>query len=330
MHGILAASALALALLIGTSAVTAHESAISHVHVTNSIAPDYEWFYILWQRDIPFAEIPGVDPNLLSLDIYSMDPTMHTPQENAPVFVYVHGGGGTRGDKAWPRDLGEKPVWFPRKLGMLFVSINYRLGDAGAYPAAQQDVANAVAWVHDHIAEFGGDPDRIVLAGHSAGASLVSRVATNDSFLNNAGKDLTILKGAITIDGGGFNALSRADTPAGRASLVETYGPDRSDWEAASPLHIATRQDHYIPDWLLLHVGNFGIGQSAGGGAGGSESDAMAMAAALRSSGHKATLAELIGKDHFGSSVDIGRIDDPVTLAVQRFLAEVVGVRIAP
>ncbi len=308
----------------------AHESTVSHVHVTNSMAPDFEWFYILWNKDIPFASLPGVDPNLLSLDIYSMDPTMHPAPVNAPVIIYVHGGGGTRGDKAWPRDLGEKPVFFPRKLGMLFVSVNYRLNEDGQYPAAQQDVANAVAWVHDHIAEYGGDPNNIVLAGHSAGAGLVSLVATNEAFLKNAGKDLSVLKGAITIDGGGFNGLRGVDTPEGRARLTERYGPNRSDWEAASPLHIAARENNYIPAWLLLHVGDFGVGQFAGGPGGGSARDAMAMANALRGAGHQADVAELIGKDHFSSSVDIGRRDDSSTLAVQRFLEAVVGVTIAP
>ena len=181
-----------------------------------------------------------------------------------------------------------------------------------------------VAWVHDHIAEYGGDPNRIVLAGPSAGAGLVSRVATNDTVLKNAGKDLSVLKGAITIDGGGFNALSRADTPAGVERLTELYGPNRSDWEAASPLHIASRENYYIPEWLFLHIGDFGVGQGAGA-SGGSARDASAMADALRAAGHGADVVELIGKDHFASSVDIGRFGGPATLAVRRFMETLFG-----
>src|SRR5690606_34837582 len=93
----------------------------------------------------------------------------------------------------------------------VFVSINYRLGEAGAYPVAQQDTANALAWIHDNIAEFGGDPDKIIVMGHSAGAALTARVATMEQFLQNAGKDLGIIKAAITIDGGNFDVLVDED-----------------------------------------------------------------------------------------------------------------------
>jgi glucose-1-phosphate thymidylyltransferase len=62
-------------------------------------------------------------------------------------MLYVHGGGGDRGDKALSFDLSEKPAYFVAKEGFVFVSVNYRLGKDGGAANAQQDVADAVAWV---------------------------------------------------------------------------------------------------------------------------------------------------------------------------------------
>jgi acetyl esterase/lipase len=215
-------------------------------------------------------------------------------------MVYVHGGGGRRGDKAWPNDIGAKPAYFIKKEGFVFVSVNYRLGGAGDYPVSQQDVANALAWVHGNISRYGGDANRIFLSGHSSGAALVARVATNEMFLNNAGKDLSIVKGAITIDGGNFGGLAGANAESGRQR------------ETATPAHRAANA-RYVPPLLLLHIGN----------GGGSEKDAASMAAAMRAAGHRADLVDLIGKDHFSASSGIGEHNDPATIAVHRFLASV-------
>jgi acetyl esterase/lipase len=208
-------------------------------------------------------------------------------------MIYVHGGGGRRGDKAWANDIAAKPAYFMTKEGAIFVSVNYRLGDAGQYPVAQQDVANAVAWVHDNIARYGGDPNRIFMSGHSSGAALVARVATIPTFLEKAGKSLGVVKGAITIDGGNF---ARGDN--GQASPVQSVATLKS-----------------APSLLMLHIGK----------GGGTEKDATAMAAAMRAAGHRAEAVALPGKDHFSASSDIGRHDDPSTIAVRRFLGAIAG-----
>jgi arylformamidase len=266
----------------------AHDSPVRHVHAGSTMAPDSTSFDAVWYQDIPYASAPDTDPILLSLDIYTLDPA----PANAPVMIYVHGGGGRRGDKAWPNDLGSKPAYFVQKERFVFVSVNYRLGDAGQYPVPQQDVANAVAWVHDNIGKYGGNPNQIFLSGHSSGAALVARVSTVGMFLEKARKDLSIVKGAITIDGGNFEPRAAAGA------------------SQPSPVHSVTR-GKYVPPLLLLHVGN----------GGGSEKDATAMAGAMRAAGHRADVVDLIGKDHFSASSDIGRHGDPATIAVHRFLS---------
>lgn len=95
--------------------------------------------------------------------------------EPVPVFVWVHGGGFLRGDKGdadhWPNAHAGR---FAARAGFLGVVINYRLAPEFEWPAGGEDVGAVVDWLRGHAAEFGGDPDRIVLAGTSAGAAHVA------------------------------------------------------------------------------------------------------------------------------------------------------------
>lgn len=95
-----------------------------------------------------------------------------------PVVLYVHGGGF--------RVLSKDSHWifalmFARR-GYLVVSINYRLAPRHPFPAAVEDACAALAWTRRNAAAFGGDPDRIVLAGESAGANLVTSLAVATSW----------------------------------------------------------------------------------------------------------------------------------------------------
>ena len=91
-------------------------------------------------------------------------------EEPRPVLLFVHGGGFVGGDKQVPGAPMHDHIgaWAVRN-GWVGVTINYRLAPEHTWPAGAQDVAAAVRWVRDNIAGYGGDPDRIVLAGHSAG-----------------------------------------------------------------------------------------------------------------------------------------------------------------
>ena len=88
----------------------------------------------------------------------------------APVVVFLHGGGFIRGDKADRAAVGH---YFSRH-GVVAVLPNYRLGPRHRWPAGAEDVSSVLAWARAHVAAHGGDPDRIVLAGESAGAAHVA------------------------------------------------------------------------------------------------------------------------------------------------------------
>lgn len=112
--------------------------------------------------------VPGDD--CLNLNVWTPEPG---PGARLPVMVWLHGGALTRGSSAVPVYDGQA---FARD-GVVFVSVNYRLGvegyglfpDAPANPGLRDQLA-ALKWVHESVAAFGGDPDRITLFGQSAGA----------------------------------------------------------------------------------------------------------------------------------------------------------------
>ncbi|WP_199791201.1 MULTISPECIES: carboxylesterase family protein [unclassified Streptomyces] len=112
--------------------------------------------------------VPGDD--CLNLNVWTPEPG---PGARLPVLVWLHGGAFTRGSSAVPVYEGHS---FARD-GVVLVSVNYRLGveGYGLFPdapanAGLRDQLAALKWVHESIAAFGGDPDRITLAGQSAGA----------------------------------------------------------------------------------------------------------------------------------------------------------------
>jgi triacylglycerol lipase len=119
------------------------------------------------QRDLSY----GPDPRH-RLDVHR--PTSDDGQAR-PVFVFFHGGGFVRGDKHMPGTpfYGHIGTW-AAEHGMLAVTPTYRLAPDHVWPAGAEDVAAALAWVRANIAQHGGDPGRIVLAGHSAGAAHVA------------------------------------------------------------------------------------------------------------------------------------------------------------
>jgi acetyl esterase len=116
-------------------------------------------------RDVRYAE--GTSPAHL-LDVYR--PRGHRPGEHRPALLYVHGGGFQilSKDTHWVMGLA-----FARQ-GYVVFSINYRLAPEHRYPAALEDCAAAYAWVVSHAPAWGADASRLVLAGESAGANLVT------------------------------------------------------------------------------------------------------------------------------------------------------------
>ena len=113
-----------------------------------------------------------------------------------PIVVFVHGGAFVRGDKGGDPIFDNVLDYFTRH-GMLGVNVNYRLAPEHGYPAAADDLRAAMNWLRDRAGDFGGDPGRIFLMGHSAGAVHVATYALTESLqLEDDG-----LAGAILLSG---------------------------------------------------------------------------------------------------------------------------------
>jgi hypothetical protein len=104
------------------------------------------------------------------LDVHTAGPGSIGTEAGAPVLVFVHGGGFTGGDKhvAGSPMYDHVGAWAVRN-GWVGVTITYRLAPEHTWPSGAQDLAAAVQWVRGNIASYGGDPSRVVVAGHSAG-----------------------------------------------------------------------------------------------------------------------------------------------------------------
>jgi arylformamidase len=289
------------------SSVNADPRDRSHVHVGGALShPPFTFTLQTWYRDIVYDDSAD-DDQFTSLDVY----TAMAPTPGSPVMVFVHGGGFRVGDKASSKDLDPKPEYFVSKLGYIFVSVNYRLLPEGQYPRNAQDVANALAWVSNNIAEFGGDPEQIFLMGHSAGAALAAQVATDETFLKNAGKDLTLLKGIIANEGG-YGVESDEEGAQRNESHFGT------DWREKVPVaHVAP--DKNIPPFLLIYVAS---GQTP---VPGTNKQALGLGSALREAGVHVDLLPLDHVEHFGANESIGESGDITTVSLENFLDSITG-----
>jgi acetyl esterase/lipase len=135
----------------------------------------------------------GSDP-LHKLDVYTLNAA--PPGSPRPVLLFVHGGGFTGGSKAGNGFYPQNVTAWAARNGYVGVNIDYRLAPAAPWPAGRDDIAAAINWVRANIAQYGGDPQHIVLWGHSAGASHVADYVSHNEL---QGAEAEAVKGAILL-----------------------------------------------------------------------------------------------------------------------------------
>lgn len=172
---------------------------------------------------VAYRAIDGVPADSLSLDVHAVDGAC-----GAPVVMWVHGGGYRVGDKG--NQVAEKIRW-AQDHGWILVSVNYRLTAAGDptsahFPDHFDDVAASVAWVRAEIGRYGGDPSRVALLGHSAGADIVANVTAEPTYLARFGAAPADLACAGPLDTAGFDKEALADDAAERDQWTEALGAD--------------------------------------------------------------------------------------------------------
>ena len=131
------------------------------------------------------------------LDLYL--PSGHEGPQGFPTLLWFHGGSLKTGDKQ-----GSISKTVSQRLvgeGIAVASANYRLFPRAKYPMYIEDAAAALAWLHQHISDYGGDPDQLFISGHSAGGYLAAMVSLDDQYLKTHGLQLSDLAGSIPISG---------------------------------------------------------------------------------------------------------------------------------
>jgi acetyl esterase/lipase len=168
-------------------------------------------------RDLAY----GPDPRQ-RLDVYK-------PQQGSrlPVVIFIHGGGYVGGDKSY---YGNVTTWFARQ-GVLGVNATYRLAPVAKWPSATEDVSAMVKWTKDNAARFGGDPGRIFLMGHSAGATHVASYMFNKSLQPSGGPGVV---GTVLMSGR-YRIHYDPNDPNGRA-MQAYFGEDASRYPDRSAI----------------------------------------------------------------------------------------------
>lgn len=177
------------------------------------------------------ADVPyGADP-LQRMDVYLPTAPRSSADGPAPVIFMVHGGGWRTGDKAMSRVVQEKAArWAPR--GFVFISVNYRLHPAVDVLQEAIDVAVALDTAQKQAAQWGADPTKFILMGHSAGAHLVSFVNAHAPLLRQLG--VTPWLGTVSLDSALLNAPVVMSLPH-YPLYDEVLGSDPAFWLAISP-----------------------------------------------------------------------------------------------
>ncbi len=215
-----------------------------------------------------------------------------------PVLVFVHGGGFTGGSKRGPNSFYYDNIsrW-AADHGMVGVQINHRLAPEHQYPAGVEDLDRVVHWMRENIGVYGGDAEKVVLFGHSAGASHVA------DYVAARGQDAQPVAGAVLMSGGAY------DIGSGASFRAAYYGEDESRYAEMSPLPGLVATD--IP--LLIVDGELDT------------PDAIAQTALLTDALHAAAKpvnhVRLPNHSHLSEAFAIGTADNSLTDPLRAFVA---------
>lgn len=208
-------------------------------------------------KDLPYVSGADADPAQVA-DLY-----LPEGATNAPVVLFIHGGGWRAGDKA--PDGFDRFVQVFLRQGMAVASINYRLSPKVKHPAHIEDVARAAAWLLREGRTYGLDPARLWLAGHSAGAHLAALLALDPSYLQKAQVPASAIKGVMAISGvydlGDFPEPGVVPT-----RMEQGFGTDRAFLRSASPATLVGAPNRAAtPPFLITFTDNdlFGLAEQA-------------------------------------------------------------------
>jgi acetyl esterase/lipase len=224
-------------------------------------------------------------------------------------MIWLHGGGLTGGSRK--SDVNLRVARRLAESGIAVAMADYRLNPAVTFPAYVHDAAKAFAWLRANIASHGGDPGKVYIGGHSAGAYLALMVALDDQYLAACGLDEKSLAGVVAISGQTvthFTVRAERQLPEGRVVIDD-----------AAPLFFVDKSK--VP-FLLLYADNDMVMRA---------DENRLLGSALRSAGCETVIERLCAdRDHGTIYSRMAEPDDPVAADVMQFLREPVPVRSVP
>ena len=220
-------------------------------------------------------------------------------EKDAPVLVFAHGGAWTNGYKEWMGLLGPAMT----EAGIVLVSVSYRLAPEHKWDQMVDDCRQALAWVHQNIRQHGGDPQRIVVGGHSAGGHLMMLTALQTDKLEAAGVPSTSLMACVPLCAPLDIRYPDRQPGSGEERTHQMVLRDASEAAQASPIsHLHAG----MPFTLLTYAANDFPRIVAGN---------RATANALREQGLAHDVLVVEG-DHFSAALDIEAASAPWTRRV--------------
>lgn len=231
------------------------------------------------------------------------------------MVFWIHGGGWQGGDKS---DVAGKPLFFVEK-GFVFVSVNYRLLPKVEMIDIFHDIAKAFRWLHDHIAEYGGNPRRVLVGGHSAGAQLAALICTDDRYLKAEGIKFTDLIGCVPVDGDTYDVPAIIETAETRCRVhgqplpqfghrVKFGNTPEKHRDYSAVMHVAKGKS--IPSFLILHVADHPD----------TSAQAFRLCAVLKEAGVKTTILGTKQTTHVKLNDNLGVAGDPATKVLLEFV----------
>jgi acetyl esterase/lipase len=167
-----------------TSAMTAG-AGCSKFDILNATIPSCGYTLT---SNLPYAPLPRQ-----KLDVY----VPRGAKPGAAVVIFFYGGDWQNGNKVDYRFVAQALT----SRGFIAVLPDYRLYPSVTFPAFVEDGAMAVRWVHLHIADFGGDPHLVFLAGHSAGAHIVALLTLDKTYLQSVGLNRNVIRATAALSG---------------------------------------------------------------------------------------------------------------------------------
>jgi acetyl esterase/lipase len=247
-------------------------------------------------RDVEYGSLASQ-----RLDLYIPD----DPEGSLPVVVFFHGGRWTNGSKDDYPFVGEALS----SRGFLTVIPGYRRYPEVKFPSFLEDAALAVRWVHEHAAEYGGDPSKVFLMGHSSGAHMAAMLALDPEYLDAVGGQREWLRGMVGL-AGPYDFLPITD-----ADLQDLFGPpDR--YPLSQPIRYAA--DPRVP--LLLLQGEADVDVK--------KKNAVNLSAVVRQNGGHVTERYYPEVDHVGILAALSiplRGRSPILGDIAAFLSEASG-----